>query len=260
MSLPVPIYQSDRAVFREDIRKHGCGVISTLTALVHAGLPRPIKPDLDKVVWSLLRGSGETLAGFREDGISLDQAAAAIRAASHPDRPEWRIQRRRGVKVTALRDQLRDEAGACAIVAIRRGVIVKAGKAKGFMGGHAIVIAYRDERRAWVTDSLRKTVTSWTWDLLADAMDSFGARPWGNGRGEALVVWPNPTYLVRARAQRDAARAERDNADIEISRLADSLRACEARPPADAAVIAAARDALTEASAQLLTAANGIGS
>lgn len=226
MTILAPLNQMS-AMFRRDLRKHGCVVLSGVSALIHAGMKRP--KDLDAFAWDLFERSGETLAGFRKDGLSLDQLQRAIKATPSGDRVPWRTQRRRGVKVaTDLRDQLREHRDAVAVVSIDRGVIVKAGRATGYRRDHGIVIWYRSDQKAGVADSLIPgEVRLWEWSLLADAMDSFGDRPWRGGRGEALVMWPSPTWaseveryrdlMTRARGQRDAAKAR----VAELEALAD---------------------------------------
>lgn len=215
MTLPRAFDQTSRR-FRTDLRKHGCVVWAGLLALDIAGYPVP--KDTDGAAWDLFERSGESIEGFRKDGLSLDQLARAIKATPSGNRVPWRIQRHRGVKVaTTLRDLLREHRDAVAVVNIRRGVIVKAGRATGYRGDHGIVIAYHSDEKAQVADSLIVEQRLWEWSLLADAMDSFGDKPWGGGRGEALVVWPSPTYasevaryrglMQRAREQRDVARA-----------------------------------------------------
>jgi hypothetical protein len=106
VTLPRAFDQTSRR-FRTDLRKHGCVVFSGLLALDIAGFPVP--KDTDRAAWDLFQRSGESLAGFRKDGLSLDQLATAIKATPSGDRLPWRIQRHRGVKVaTTLRDQLRE--------------------------------------------------------------------------------------------------------------------------------------------------------
>lgn len=221
MTLPAPLNQTS-ATFRRDLRKHGCVVLSGVSALIHAGMKRP--KDLDAFAWGLFERSGETLAGFRKDGLSLDQLQRAIAATPSGDRVPWRTQRRRGVKVaTDLRDQLREHRDAVAVVSIDRGVIVKAGRATGYRGAHGIVIWYRSDEKAGVADSLIPgEVRLWEWSLLADAMDSFGSKPWGGGKGEALVVWRSPTWAAEIARYRDLmlrARGQRDTAKAEVERL-----------------------------------------
>lgn len=232
MTILAPLNQMSGGMFRRDLRKHGCVVLSGVIALIHAGMKRP--KDLDAFAWDLFERSGETLAGFRKDGLSLDQLQRAIKATPSGDRVPWRTQRRKGVSVVkphpkgTLRDQLKEHRDAVAVVNIDRGIIVKAGRATGYRGAHGIVIWYRSDEKAGVADSLIPgEVRLWEWSLLADAMDSFGDRPWGGGRGEALVVWPSPTWsseveryrdlMLRARGQRDTARAR----VAELEALAD---------------------------------------
>lgn len=220
MSLPKP-YDQTSSRFRADLRKHGCVVFAGLSALDHAGYDVP--KDVDDAAWDLFERSGESIAGFRKDGLSLDQLARAITATPSGDRLPWRIQRRRGVKVmTDLRDQLREHPDAVAVVCIRRSIIVKAGRATGYRGDHGILIGFDSDEKALVSDSLLPNVRKWEWSLLADAMDSFGSKPWGGGRGEALVVWTSPTWKSEVARYRDLmqrARSQRDTAKARVAEL-----------------------------------------
>lgn len=267
MSL-APICQ--RKSLDADLRKHGCAIATVLWLRLWAsdGKAPSSQSIIDADLRDLRRSAGMTTAQFRDRGTTLTEAVRAFRAASFPGRTAPAIRSLNGGSVKGdLLPAL--AAGKAAWVAIKYAVIQDAGKGIGtYRGGHAVaVLAGSWPSTVTLIDPLRTGTIQLPIIVLAEAMGKFGSKPWGPGRGAFAIVSKSPTLLAvarqqrdKARAERDAARAERDNAYIEISRLSDSLRACEARPPADAAVIAAARDALTEASAQLLTAANGIGS
>jgi hypothetical protein len=119
------------------------------------------------------------------------------------------VQQRRGVKVADLLDQLAGGKGA--LVPVRYGVVQDGGKGVGaYRGGHWVFICGPDADSVAVADPLRAKVIAWPIDMLTEAMETFGLHPWGNGRGEAIVISPWLTWhdgYSLVRVQRNAARA-----------------------------------------------------
>lgn len=266
-----------------DIRSHGCALASLamLRGLTTdgRGLPDDQK-GRDGLMLQLRDAAGMTLAQFRARGTTMTEAVTAYRAVPIRGHLDPRIVLRRGVRV---RDQLLPELtpGRWAIVAVSYAVIQDAGRGVGtFRGGHACVVG--DPRNGSVAfhDPLRKKGIRISIDLLVRAMETFGRRPWGNGRGEAAVAYPVPTVreaLEKAQAdverlrstlrdQRDQTRLateERDAARTEAALLTDTvaelrtaltateaaLVECRNQPVPDCTDVQAQLDALQAASA-----------
>ena len=226
-----PVCQYD---FRDaDLRSHGC----TLASLAYAA-----REVTDGAAWTdpehfagrLQRLSGVSLATFRDRGTTLTEGKRAYeQAPGFEGRVAPRLALQRGIDVREqLLPMLRE--GRIAVVAVNYGKVQDGGKGVGsFRGGHAVTIGEPEDQHLTVADPLRRELVRWRVSLLVEAMETFGKKPWGNGRGEAAVPLPSPTFLERAIAQRDRARAERD---LEVQRnqvLADQLAACEALPSPD---------------------------
>lgn len=197
-----------------DMRQHGCGPYSALNALRRAsgGTWRARGAAGTLSARSALRRSGASMADFRARGLSTPELArsmAAVRASWL--RRDLPTQVRMGVRV--IDDLLPQVAriGGCALVPVDYGVVQRAGLGRGsYEGGHWVLAHDPDGGMVGIDDPLRRQPTRWPAEVLADAMASFGRRPWGHGRGNAIVVWPWLTWRESyplVKAQRDAARS-----------------------------------------------------
>lgn len=212
-----PVCQYD---FRDaDLRSHGC----TLASLAYAA-----REMTDGAAWidpehfagRLQKLSGVSLATFRDRGTTLTEGKRAYEAApGFEGRVAPRLALQRGIDVREqLLPMLRE--GRIAVVAVNYGRVQDGGKGVGsFRGGHAVTIGEPEDQHVTVADPLRRELVRWRISLLVEAMETFGKKPWGNGRGEAAVPLPSPTFLERAIAQRDRARADRDAARKRIAEL-----------------------------------------
>lgn len=240
-----PVCQYD---FRDaDLRSHGC----TLASLAYAA-----REMTDGAAWidpehfagRLQKLSDVSLATFRERGTTLTEGKRAYEAApGFEGRVAPRLALQRGIDVREqLLPMLREDH--IAVVAVNYGRVQDGGKGVGsFRGGHAVTIGEPDGTHVTVADPLRRELVRWRISLLVEAMETFGKKPWGNGRGEAAVPLPSPTFLERAIAQRDRARAMLSDEQQRSARLlqenlehlernrtlADQLAACEALTPPD---------------------------
>lgn len=199
-----------------DLRAHGCGASAMLAALVRAsdGGWRPRGRAGTTSALFRVRASGVAPAEFRARGLTASEVWRSLDAVHATDeRMGLRAQVRHGVDVLGdLLPQLARIDG-CACVAVDYGVVRRAGLGGrgSYRGGHWVLVGDPGDGHVDVADSLRERLVTWPVDVLADAMASFGARPWGHGRGEAVVVWPWRTWregYETVRGQRDEARAD----------------------------------------------------
>jgi hypothetical protein len=184
--------------------------------------------------------AGVTMAEFLARGTTLGEAEQAFEGDHYRDRLPPRMRLMHGGSV---RDDVLPElrAGNLANVAVNYGVIQDAGKASSatrFRGGHSVVIGEPDNGSVAVADPLRVGVVRWSIDLLEEAMETFGSRPWGNGRGEAAIAYVSPTYqeayakaqkaLVETRAtlerRTDELRDQRTQTRVAIEERDDARR------------------------------------
>lgn len=194
------------------MRSSGCGPYAMVDALVRAsdGGWRPDDRDATSAARARLRRSGASAAEFRVRGLTPSEVARSLaRVGASRSRPALRSQLRRGVDVAgSLLPQLR-RIGGCAVVAVDYGAIQRAGLAPDaagrFSGGHWVTVDDPQGGAVRVADPLRTNLVRWPVDVLVEAMASFGRRPWGHGRGEAIVVWPWLTWRQAYEACREDA-------------------------------------------------------
>lgn len=239
-----------------DLRAHGCAAYAMVNGygMVSGGEVSPTSVKAaSKAAWTRVDRSGATRAEFRARGLTMREVAASLAAIVRRDeRPALKSQLQRGVKVMALLRQLADE-DAVAVAAVNYGVAQDDGVGVGkFRGGHGIVVFDPDFEAdtVGVADSLRRSTRRWKISTLVRAMETFGKKPWGNGRGEAVVMWTWKTYrtlMFEARAQRDTARASLKACQADLAECratqpptADQLREARASGIRDAAANAAA--------------------
>jgi len=238
------------------LRAHGCTLFSTLY-LQREESGGDVSPDsqsaIDKHVRGLRDDAGVTMAQFLARGTTLTEADKAYEAQPFQDRLPPVMRLMRGVKVVdELLPILRE--GHLALIAVNYGVIQDAGKGVGsFRGGHACVAGEPENGMVTIADPLRSVLVKWPVSLLERAMETFGERPWGNGRGEAGVAYPSPTYkaayatasaeLVKAeksrdgwkeqsglhKEERDQARRERETWRTAATETAAALGTAQAR-------------------------------
>ena len=244
--MTVWVYRQSDATTRA-LRAHGCGAYTAVNGLVRAsrGTWRPKGRDATSSARARVDRSGVTDAEFAARGMTSDEVYASLVGVIASDlRMDLPVQQWSGIDV---RDELLPkliEVDGCAAVAVLYGVVQDAGKGVGsFRKGHWVLIDDPTDRDVRVADPLRRQLVRWPIDLLEDAMGRFGDnrawggkdRSWGDGRGEAVILWPWRKWrdgYGSVLAQRNTARTQRD-----VARAA--LAECQAS--GDAAAIAAAR-------------------
>lgn len=197
------------------LRAHGCVAYSMVNAyqIASGGAVGPTSDQSAAVAaWVRVDRSGATRKQFSERGLTMSEAATSLAAIKRRDeRPALKSQLQRGVRVTDLLAQLGSTNGL-AIVAVNYGAFQDAGIGVGtFRGGHGIVVLPPSSRTVTIADPLRRATKTIDIDVLVKGMETFGKYPWGNGRGEAVVVWPWSDYrnlMQQARRQRDVYKAE----------------------------------------------------
>lgn len=205
------------------LRQHGCGAYTAVNALVRAsdGAWRPQGKAGTTSAQVRRERSGVSEREFERRGMTSQEVfVSLVDVRESGQRMNLPVQWRRGVSVRgALLPQL-DRTGACAAVPVDYGRVQDARLGVGgYRGGHWVLVDAPDDGRVRVADPLRDRIVTWPIDVLVDAMEHFGTRPWLRGRGEAIVVWPWQTWKEgygAMKAQRDALKV--------------ALAACEARP------------------------------
>lgn len=210
-----------------DLRGHGC-TLASLTYSAREMSDGAAWVDAEQFTATMQKLSGVPLATFRDRGTTLTEGRVAYeQAPGFEGRVKPRMALQRGILVRSQLLPMLQE-GRIAVVAVNYGQIQDAGKGVGsFRGGHAVVVGEPEDTHVTVADPLRRDLVRWRIDLLVRAMESFGKKPWLNGRGEAAVPLPSPTFLEQRTRQRDAARRERDTARAEATlarQAADELR------------------------------------
>jgi hypothetical protein len=255
------------------LRAHGCTLFSTLY-LQRWASEGDVSPETQEAIDANCRQirdkAGVTMAEFLARGTTLGEAEQAFEGDHYRDRLPPRMRLMHGGSV---RDDVLPElrAGNLANVAVNYGVIQDAGKASSatrFRGGHSVVIGEPENGTVAVADPLRVGVVRWSIDLLEKAMETFGSRPWGNGRGEAAIAYVSPTYqeayataraalkstealLAKRTEQRDEAKAMTALVTEERDTARRDLAACQAAHEATQADLAAVTADLDAANARI---------
>lgn len=197
-----------------DLAAHGCGLYAAIALIAHVtdGEEAPTSQRAaDKEADLLFRDSGVSRADFRRRGLTPSEVRRMLGRQRLDCRPAIPVRHRSGVAIaTDLAESLTGGTGA--LVAVRYGVVQDAGLGvTSYRGGHWVAAwSARSDGTVTIADPLRRSTTRWPVKVLRDAAAAFGKKPWGNGRGEAVVVDAWPTYrdlMYRARGQRDAAKA-----------------------------------------------------
>lgn len=251
-----PIRQSDFS--DPDLRAHGC-TIASLAYLAREATKGDAWDDVDAYAATLRERSGVPLVTFRRRGTTLTEAETAYEAApGFGGRLAPQMRKYRGGRIIEdLMPALWD--GGLALVCVDYGTVQDAGRGIGrFRGGHAIVAGDPKGDSVTIADPLRDELVTWKVSLLERAAERFGAKPWGDGRGEFGVVRYAPTLLedaqarlARAKAALAAARRDRDLAQTTVDELSASLQAANrtiqelrnATPPDCTVAIAQATEA-----------------
>ena len=226
-----PVCQRD---FQDpDLRAHGC-TLASLSYLANEMSDGKAWRDPETYAARLRNLSGVSTADFRDRGTKLEEAKVAYeRAPGFDGRAAPRMRLFRGAKV---REELLPAlaGGRLALVAVNYGVVVDLGKGVGtFRGGHAIVIGEPTASQVTVADPLRRGLVKWDISLLVKAMETFGKRPWGDGRGEAAAAEPSPTLLEVRTKERDKARRGLAVAVAKIKEQGKRIAELEAMPQGD---------------------------
>lgn len=197
-----------------DLAAHGCGLFAAISLITRVtdGAETPTSQRAANVeAGNLLADSGVSLADFRKRGLTPSEVRRMLGRQRLDCRPAIPVRRRSGVAIaTDLVGSL--TAGAGALVAVRYSVVQDARLGvTSYRGGHWVACwDPRSDGTITVADPLRRSTTRWPVKVLRDAAAAFGSKPWGNGRGEAVVVdaWPTYQQLMRkARGQRDGFKA-----------------------------------------------------
>jgi hypothetical protein len=217
-----PICQSDLKA--QALRAHGCMLVSLAYAAREA-TDGAAFDDAERYILALLKRSGVANEDFLARGTKLTEAQVAYQSApGFEGRVAPRIRLFRGGSIRGdLIPQLHE--GRWAVVAVNYGAIQDAGKGVGsFRGGHGVVVGEPSDGKVTVADPLRRELVRWPVALLERAMETFGTKPWGNGRGEFGIVAPAPTLLALRTRQRDEARKALAKAVAALSAQADQTK------------------------------------
>lgn len=243
---------------------HGCALATAVNAMIHAsgGDWKPSGKNATDSARARLATSGASDREFIERGVTADELRASLdRVGGGTEWMDLPVKAYHGAKVSDMLDKMVEVKG-CLAVAIRNRELVKAGKSpfRTFMGGHWILVIARVGAEVRYVDAGVGKVRSMTIKLLTDAMDHFGDRTpeggedksWGDGRGEAILVYPWRTWRAGyaiVKGQRDAARTQRDDARVGRDSAVEALNRCLATQQpggTPAEVIAALEAAATE--------------
>ncbi len=238
-----------------DLRAHGCGAYACINGM-HRVSGGTWKPKGNAGTGSALyrvRKSGVTDAQFRARGMTSTEVWTSLDAiGGSKERLALPVKRYRGVDVDSVLLPKVSQVGGWAACAVLYGVIQDAGKGIGsFRLGHWVLVGDPRNGTVAVADSLRRQEVRWDIDLLVRAMERFGDAPgptdnsWGNGRGEAVLLYPWQTWRQgygTVKAQRDLARKQRDEA-------LDDLAECQAAGPGPDALKAARAAGIRDAAA-----------
>lgn len=237
------------------LRAHGCGLATAENMLIKnsAGTWRPQGKGGTTSARVRLDRSGATMAEFRARGITASELFASMDAVKASDvRMELPVQRHRGTRVRDMLAKMVEAKGSLA-VAVSYRVVQQAGKGYGtYQGFHWVLVVGVVGDDVVVVDPLRRQTIKWPVSLLVEAAERFGAKPWGDGRGEGVLGWPWLTWkdgYATAKGQRDSARKQRDVAVAALAASEAALAECRAQSPGDAALAKARADGIRDAAA-----------
>lgn len=233
------------------IRAHGCGPVSCCNALEEASdgdWRAKGKAGTDSAL-ARVRASGATSVEFNARGLTSAEMYASLRAVAATDyRMDLPLKRYQGGDVKAMLRKRR-EVGGVLVIAVLYGVAQDAGVGVGsFRLGHWVCAygetGFDDGDRVTVADPLRRQTVAWDVRTLVKAAERFGDAPgpadnsWGNGRGEAILVYPWRTWRQGYATQTAALSASTKALDATRKALA----ACQAgQQPTDPEALAEAR-------------------
>lgn len=233
-----PVCQYD---FKDpDLRSHGCTIASD-TYLARMASAGDAAKDADWYAARLRELSGTSLADFRARGTTLDEAETAFEHAPGFDgRAAPAMRKFHG---GSIRDDLIpaiSKPGTWAVICVNYGAVQDAGKGVGsFRGGHAVVGGEVDGDDLTIADPLRRQLVKWKVSLLEKAAETFGDRPWLNGRGEFGIVAYAPTWQEQVQtlkatvADLRATDKARDRTVSQLTMQAKTLGAANAKVGAD---------------------------
>lgn len=212
-----PYCQSDSAI--AEMRAHGCGLFALLSITAFA-TEDDISPDtrgsIDFRAKLLKRLSGVSDAEFNARGTTLDEVERAYEGQVYRrfDRVPPKMRKYHGgLILSQLFPALKD--GKAGLVAVNYGKVQDAGLGKGmYRGGHWVAVADpQSDGAVMVADPLRRSLIRWPFHVLLSAAETFGRRPWLNGRGEFGVVDVAPTWQSRINELRAELAKCRDGDD-----------------------------------------------
>lgn len=183
-----------------DLRSHGCTIASS-TYLARMASDGEAAKDPDAFAAKLRDLSGTSLADFRARGTTLDEAESAFEGVRFDGRVPPAMRKYHG---GSIRDDLLPALAkprTWALVCVNYGAVQDAGKGVGsFRGGHAVVAGEPSNGAVTIADPLRRQLVNWPVGLLEHAAETFGDRPWLNGRGEFGIVGYAPTWQEQVQA------------------------------------------------------------
>jgi len=242
-----------------DLRGHGCA-LATGTWLAREATEGEATANLTTTAYArkLRELAGMSLEAFRARGTTMTELERAYEAApGFEGRAAPKMRLMRGVDIREVLIPLLRAPRTYASIAVNYGVIQDAGKGIGsFRGGHNVAITDPDNGKVAVIDPLRRSVIRWDIDLLVKAMETFGTKPWLNGRGEAGVVEYAPTILEQRTQALEEARASLSLARSSLERVAVQLRDQKAQT----SLAIEERDSARKAAALATEAADALGS
>jgi hypothetical protein len=247
----------------ESLRLHGCGLAAGTNGMIRAS-GSEWQPGGDGTAFAriLKDRSGVTDAEFNKRGVTSRELFTALSktADDNDERMPLQVKAYHGGVMADMLAKMVEVKGAL-LVAVKNKVLVKAGKTRfpGFNGGHwGVVTAKVGSDVRWIAGEKSPIVLPIR--VLRDAADQFGDNrdvglsdgSWGDGRGEAILVYPWLTWrdgYAAMKKKRDDALVDLDRALDDLDSAEDALKACQAAGPGEDALAEARAKGIADAAA-----------
>jgi hypothetical protein len=247
----------------ESLRVHGCGLAAGTNGMIRASGSN-WQPGGDGTAFAkvLLDRSGATPAEFNARGITSRELFTALSktADDNAERMPLQVKAYHGGVMSAMLDKMVEVKG-CLLVAVKNKVLVKAGKTRfpGFDGGHwGVVTARIGSDVRWIAGEKSPIILSIK--TLTDAADQFGDNrdvgaadgSWGDGRGEAILVYPWLTWrdgYADMKRQRNALDKRNGVLDAALDQAEKALAKCQSQSPGEEALAEARAKGIADAAA-----------